>query len=160
MDNICRQHLYHFFTQALSIELTTPASLLGFIHELLPMVRSQVPVQQALIADGIIEYWVDQSCKYAENAGGGSRANEIGDETVSQALSLMMQLWTDFPNQVESRSEVTQQMLGLLRKGVRHASRAVNISTIVSLFSALESFTAEKNRFSPFIYKILVFALV
>lgn len=163
MDVICRPHYYQFFTQELNTILTLPSHWLAFISEILPIVKSQVATSQALIADGVIEFWVDQACRYADT---GSNITdkpvslEHSDDTISNALSLMISLWIDFPVQVESRAEVTQHMLSLLRKGVRHISRSVNIATISGLFHALENFTIERNRFAPFLFKILVFALV
>ena len=162
LDNICKSRCFHFFTQAVNADLNSPSAMIPFIHELLPVLKTHLTISRALVADGIIDYWVDFACKHAECSAGVSAQllTENADVTVALSLALILQLWMDFPDQVDSRTEVTQNILTLLRKGVRHSSKSVTLSTIVNLFQALDFFTEEKSRFAPFIYKVLVFSLV
>jgi hypothetical protein len=50
--------------------------------------------------------------------------------------------------------------MGVLKKGCRDRSKAVSILSMNLMFSLLDSFAADRNKFAPILYKALTFIMV
>ena len=50
--------------------------------------------------------------------------------------------------------------MSVLKKGCRDKSKAVSILSMNLMFSLLDSFAADRNRFAPILYKALTFIMV
>ena len=50
--------------------------------------------------------------------------------------------------------------MSVLKKGCRDRSKAISILSMNLMFSLLDSFAADRNRFAPILYKALTFIMV
>jgi hypothetical protein len=173
IEHFSRSHWLTLFSSVLPAVIPSSHDLLAFLHDLLPSVRAASGATAALTTDGVIDWVLDYSMTAASDAlraapvgtgvaarGTSGSSTVPADTTLMAALQLLAQVWADFAAHMEARAELTKEILALLRRGCRHASRSVKMSTLGSLFHLLEAFTVDHNRHAPFVYQALVFSLI
>lgn len=110
--------------------------------------RKEEPMEE------IIQFWLNSSCREAEND--GKRQNE--ERAV--ALSVLNELWVYFPNYVEAKDEMANGILTVLKRAVRDKNQALQIFGLSLIFNLFDKFAEEKRKYAPVIYKAIVFSLV
>lgn len=103
---------------------------------------------------GLIQYWIDLCSRQADSDG----KQTIGERL--QALSLLTDIWLQYTTFVDSKAEICNTILYMLKRSVRERSRQIKIGSVAFLFTLLDAFAQTKNQSAPVIYKALVFSLV
>ena len=76
------------------------------------------------------------------------------------ALTLLTEVWLAFTNYVDSKDEMVNTILFMLKRALREKTRVLKLTASGHLFTLLEKFAVEKNPSAPLIYKALVFSIV
>ena len=72
----------------------------------------------------------------------------------------MCDLWEIYPTKIEEQEGLANQILLMLKKGIRDNFSSLKMISITYLFRLLENFASERNPFAPIVYKILTFSLI
>ena len=103
---------------------------------------------------GLIDYWLSQTAREAENDG----IHSVEERT--QALALMAEIWINFSEYVGEADDRANTIVYMLKRACREPSKLVKTNTAALMFKLLDIFSVKRNQSAPFIYKTLVFNLV
>ena len=87
----------------------------------------------------MIEYWLELSAREAENDG-----KHYTDERIS-AQALMTELWLLFTEYVDSKDQIGNTILYMLKRGVREQTKSIKITSAGYMFRLLDAFGETKN---------------
>ena len=76
------------------------------------------------------------------------------------ALALLAEIWYLFTDYVDSKDEMANTLLFMLKRAIRERSKSIRISSVACLFKLLDKLSSTKNKSAPLIYKTLIFSLI
>ena len=153
MDAVSNNNLAALFCNHLRGVCPTPLEYLNFVTDMLqPLLEERQTMRSALMTEGIVKYWSDIVKTHAEVG--------VEKEVRQAAMHLMVELWTQLPEGIESLPELPNFLLGLLKKGARDANLSVQITSLTCLFMLLDFFASSNVSFAPYVYKTLIFSLI
>jgi hypothetical protein len=153
LDAISNKNLAGLFCNHLRTVCPTPLEYLNFICDMLqPLLSERQSMRDSLINDGVIKYWCEIIRTHSEKG--------VNDEVRQSAMALMVEMWTSFPEAIESDPNMPNTLLGLLKKGGRDANMSVQINALTSLFRLLDYFAASGVSYAPYVYKAIIFSLI
>ncbi len=88
---------------------------------------------------GLIQYWIDVGSRQAENDG-----KHLAEERIS-ALSLLTDVWLQYSSFVDSKAEMGNTILSMLKRSARERNRLIKIESAVYLFALFDAFALTKN---------------
>ena len=88
---------------------------------------------------GLLQYWIDNCSRQADNDGKHSLEDRIS------ALSLLTDIWLSYTQFVDSKAEMGNTILSMLKRSARERTRSMRIVSAASLFTLLDSFALTKN---------------
>ena len=83
-------------------------------------------------------------------------------EERTAAIALMCDFWILFPNKLEVRDDLANQILTMLKRGSKDWYRPLRITTLCQMFRLMDEFSKgeKRNPHAPTIYKNIAFALI
>jgi hypothetical protein len=118
-----------------------------------PLVESKMSAEE-LLSSGAIDYWVEMSLK-----GAGEGAKE-GGELRLFCLELLTKIWRAYPEHLEEELDRVNEVMGLIKRGIREGTEVVRFSLLELLFSLLDEFASKKNPYASVVYKKLTFLFI
>ena len=91
----------------------------------------------------------------AENDKHGDNLNER-----IMALALLSEIWYLFTEYVDSKEEMANTLLFMLKRAIRERAKSIRLTSVAYLFKLLDKLSSTKNRSAPLIYKTLIFSLI
>lgn len=153
LDAISNKSLAGLFCNHLRTVCPTPLDYLNFVCDMLqPLLSERQSMRESLINDGVVKYWCEIIRTHSEKG--------VNDEVRQSAMALMVEMWTLFPEAIESDPKMPNALLGLLKKGGRDANMSVQINALTSLFRLLDYFAASGVSYAPYVYKAIIFSLI
>jgi len=150
-----RFNMLELFTVEMKKILVDP---LDYATNVLMMLRPLIEAKftkEELLSSSIIDYWIDFSVKHAD-----SFSRNMSPELRSACLSLLTNIWESYPTKIENSEGLANQILTLIKRGVRDTHKALKHTCLTFLFKLLELFASERNPYAPIVYKILTFTLI
>jgi hypothetical protein len=152
IDHFSLGNFKSLFATHLPQLLPSPIAYLAFVHEFLPCFSENVESRTAIAEAGVVSFLLDYCLDYADpSVSLGERA---------QALALLTDLWIEYPAEIESIDEGSHRLINAMKKGCKDNAWELQIVAHMALFDLMESFTATRNPFAPFIYKTLIFSFI
>jgi flagellar biosynthesis/type III secretory pathway protein FliH len=84
--------------------------------------------------------------------------NSENDQLNSVTITFLVELWQQWPDIIPE--DISQEVLKMLKALTRSPERAVQYVAIIQMFMLLKSFTENKNKAAPMLYKSLIFCLI
>ena len=72
----------------------------------------------------------------------------------------MAEIWLTFTDYVDSKEEMTNTIMFMIKRAVRERTKSVSMAASVFFFRLLDSFSETKNKSAPVIFKTLIFELI
>ncbi|EAR95077.2 hypothetical protein TTHERM_00640050 (macronuclear) [Tetrahymena thermophila SB210] len=155
MVQISRYNLTDFLTVQLRKIIENNKEYIDFINLIFSSLTSTKMSKEELLNSKIIEYWVDNCLKMAEN---DPLKNQINDR--ESALSLLVNIWKSYPLYIEETPQLTEKILDLLKKGSRDKNFCLQIGSFAKLFELLDYLATDRNPLAALIYKKLTFSFI
>lgn len=152
MASFGRENSNELFTQLLK-NVVNDTPKYWRIAESMVRPLSLLPKPQTGI-EAVLGGWVDSATKIAENDG----RHPISDRAV--ALGLLSEVWVHFSAVIESKEEVADRVLSVLRRATRDKCPALQTFAFAQLFVLLEIFAAGRKSYAPILYKSLAFTFL
>ncbi|KAL1525152.1 hypothetical protein AB1Y20_020023 [Prymnesium parvum] len=173
------EKLHLFLSTALPRFLADHAAYLGFVLELLPLLRSSPGSSEFMLRSGALTQLLQRAFRVARSQTEAAFARGL-------ALELLARLWSAFPREVESisleappgaaaheadaaeladgagveKGGVSSQVIAELKRGCRDSSLELQLTAHMSLFQLLDEFAAASHPCAPHLFNILAFSLI
>lgn len=112
--------------------------------------------KEEIINSGVLSFWIDISIKRGDTDLNPNSKPE--DRAI--LLSLLLEIWTNFPNVVEAKDEYADNIIKMAQRANRDKNESLQLVSLALLFKLLDAFASERNPYSPIVYKTITFALV
>ncbi len=76
------------------------------------------------------------------------------------ALTLLCEIWMTYTDFIDTKGDLKETALGMLKRGARDRHRPVRLVSVILLFKVLDKFSELKNSAAPALYKSLIFSLI
>ena len=93
-----------------------------------------------------------------ESENDGKYADNLNERIL--ALALLSEIWYLFTDYVDSKDEMANTLLFMLKRAIRERAKSIRISSVAYLFKLLDKLSSTKNKSAPLIYKTLIFSLI
>jgi len=102
------------------------------ILEIFPKIKQQID-SQIITGCGLIEHWIETCARQAEN----DMSKRNVDDRIA-ALTLMTEVWLSFTHYVDSKEEMANTILFMLKRALRERSHVLRLHATGLLFTALD----------------------
>jgi hypothetical protein len=151
MLQIARYDVKDLFENHLSRNFDSVKTALEFLTALLPYLTSSPKLKDSLIETGLMQTWLDQALKAADN--------DTRDHRMS-ALGFLTTIWSIYPNWMDLNVLAQNQIMTLLQKASHDHSQILKIYAIVHAFKLLDSLAQQKIYSASQVYRKLTFILI
>ena len=107
-----------------------------------------------IIRSGLLDFWIDLCSREAEN----DSKIQSGEKLI--ALAILSDIWLLFTEFVDSKDDMANTLLFVLKRAVRERNKSIRLTSIAYLFKILDKLSQQKNKSAPMIYKTLIFSLI
>lgn len=114
---------------------------------------SRTHYAQFFFNQGLIDIWADISLRESEK-------DPKNLDRKSFYINFICEIWSSFSNIIELKEELGTNMLAVIKRSTREASKVLKFIIYGRLFHLLNVFTTQKTSFAPIVYKTLAFFLI
>lgn len=105
-----------------------------------------------LVKTNMLDFWIDMAVRQADSFG------QVDDRLT--AMIFLTDIWFNFSQYVDQKGDLSNTLIGIMRKFAREKSFSAKIVSISLMFRLLDRFAENKNSSAPVIYKSLIFTLI
>jgi hypothetical protein len=106
--------------------------------------------KRELLESGIVDFWIT----YATDT------SKVTENSRQIAVSLLTELWINYPDKINEREDLAENILKTLKAGLRETAKLKQFLSISQLFRLLDTFSQQLNSYAPIIYKSLTFSMI
>eukprot|EP01022_Parablepharisma_sp_SALTPOND_P016860 TRINITY_DN2578_c0_g1_i1.p1 TRINITY_DN2578_c0_g1~~TRINITY_DN2578_c0_g1_i1.p1 ORF type:complete len:1340 (+),score=195.52 TRINITY_DN2578_c0_g1_i1:1195-5214(+) len=157
MLNFGKQNIIELFTQFLKNVINDNGKYWKLVNTFIKPLSDQKGAGEEAFQkciESVLSHWFDSAIRIAENDG----RHSIQDRVV--ALSVLCEIWINSPTVAESKEDLAEKSLSVLRRATRDKSQALQFYVLAQLFNLLELFATEKKPYAPTLYKSLAFSFL
>ncbi len=90
---------------------------------------------QELLEHGLLDQWIELAVRQSDNDGKHS------PEERTAAIALVSDFWILFPNKLDVRDDLANQIITMLKRGSKDKYRPLRITTICQMFRLMSEFS-------------------
>lgn len=157
MINFGKQNVLELFTQFLKSAINDTSKYWKLINvSIMPLCTQKSETDENFLKSiqAVLSTWLEQATRIADN----DTKNSAQDRQV--ALSVLCEIWENSPEVVESKEELPEKTLSVLRRAARDKNISLQFYSLAQLFNLLESFAIQKKVHAPTLYKSLAFSFL
>ena len=101
------------------------------------MPHIQETAAEKVVNSGTLDYWLELCAREAENDKHGENFNER-----IIALALLSEIWYLFTDYVDSKEEMANTLLFMLKRAIRERAKSIRIASVAYLFKLLDKLSS------------------
>ena len=132
------EQVYLIYKDEIQTHTKSTAEYLGLVSDLLPHISEIAP--EKILSSGTVDYWLELCAREAENDKHGENLN---DRIV--ALALLSEIWYLFTDYVDSKEEMANTLLFMLKRAIRERAKSIRLTSVAYLFKLLDKLLSQRT---------------
>ena len=148
----------------------SPREYVSIINDFTHVLAESKETKRELLDSGLIDYWLEVNIRSANldgnvdpqdegYKGGRSGYNKVSPEEQTTSLSFVCDLWVLFPEKLEAREDLANQIINILKKLSSERFKPLRLCANSQMFRLLELFSESKNPFAPTLFKNIAYSM-
>jgi hypothetical protein len=168
MVSFSRENLPNILKEIIRPLYPSPREYVSIINDFAHVLAEEPTTRRELLESGLIDYWLEVNIRAANLDGNveddgykssGSAQSKVSPEEQTTSLSFICDLWVLFPEKLEAREDIANQIVNVLKKLCSEKFKPLRLSANSQMFRLLELFSESKNQHAPTLFKNIAYSL-